>query len=180
MQTVRLLRLPFSSLYSSSSRNPSITVARACYNSLTGNLTQHVKKCAPKPNAESKAINTFMHGSTYSRSKMRYKLIRWVVRNHRPFAIVEDEDLLDIFKMLYAEVQVPSARTISRDIQEVFLLTRKNVMEMPKVRLIQWLFSKLQLLNSLIGISRKAAYRPRWLDFTECDLVPGDRHVHGA
>lgn len=75
-------------------RHPSITVTHARYDSSTGNLTQHVKKCAPKPNAETKAINAYMHGSMYSRSKMCYKLIRWVVRKHRPFAIVEDEDLL--------------------------------------------------------------------------------------
>lgn len=67
---------------------------------------------------------------------MQYKLIQWVVRKHRPFAIIEDEDLLDIFMMLYAKVQVPSAQTISRDIQEVFLLTRKNVVEMLNMHFI--------------------------------------------
>ncbi len=61
------------------------------------------------------------------------KLMFWVVRCHRPYAIIEDDELLEIFHMLNSKAKIPSARTLSRDIQEVFLLTKKNVSAMLKV-----------------------------------------------
>ncbi len=36
--------------------------------------------------------------------------------------------------MLYARVEVPSARTISRDVQEIFEMSKQNVISMLKVR----------------------------------------------
>lgn len=61
------------------------------------------------------------------------KLLFWVVRRHRPYVIIEDDELLDCFRMLNGRAEIPSARTLSRDIQEVFVLTKKNVSEMLKV-----------------------------------------------
>ncbi len=58
---------------------------------------------------------------------MRYLLAVWISRRHRPFLIVEDEELIAIFKMLYSKVEIPSASTISRDVREVFALSRKHV-----------------------------------------------------
>lgn len=65
---------------------------------------------------------------------MRFLLMLWVVRRHRPYAIVEDPELRRIFTMLYAMVEVPSARTISRDVIEVFEMSRRNVVSMLEVR----------------------------------------------
>ncbi|KAF8584357.1 hypothetical protein K439DRAFT_1346259, partial [Ramaria rubella] len=46
--------------------------------------------------------------------------VLWVACRHRPYAIIQDPELLEIFKMLYEPAQIPSPCTLSRDIQEAF------------------------------------------------------------
>ncbi len=58
---------------------------------------------------------------------MRYLLAVWIARHHRPFAIVEDEELRAIFRMLDGNVDIPSRTTISRDVREIFAMARVQV-----------------------------------------------------
>jgi hypothetical protein len=67
------------------------------------------------------------------------KLALWVSRRHRPFAIVEDDELVDIFKDLNNRVEVPSRSTVSRDVNEIFDVSRKQVAAMLKVRTVFFL-----------------------------------------
>ena len=59
----------------------------------------------------------------------------WVARSHRPFSIVNDPDLLDIFRMLYAPVEVPHPTTVSRDVQFIFKQARVEVAKYLQVSL---------------------------------------------
>ena len=93
----------------------------------TGNLAQHAAACAGAVVPDHKSINMFAHGSTYTKPRFRYLLAKWIFRNHRPFAIIQDKELLQILRMLYAKVEVPSPNTVSRDVREIFALTRKQV-----------------------------------------------------
>lgn len=63
---------------------------------------------------------------------MRYLLALWIARRHRPFAIVEDPELLAIFEMLYAKVETPSRSTVSRDVREIFAVTHKHIGQLLK------------------------------------------------
>jgi hypothetical protein len=64
------------------------------------------------------------------------KITLWVAHRHRPFAIVEDDELIDIFMDLNNKVEVPSRFTLSRDVKEIFELSRIKVAEILKVRTI--------------------------------------------
>jgi hypothetical protein len=79
-------------------------------------------------------MTAFAHGSTYNPATHRMKISLWVVHNNCPFAIVEDEGLLDIFHNLNSKCVTPSASTVSRDVKEIFQLTRTKVAAMLKVR----------------------------------------------
>jgi hypothetical protein len=61
------------------------------------------------------------------------KLALWVSRRHRPFAIVEDDKLIDIFMDLNNKVEVPSRSTVSRDVKEIFHISRARVASMLQV-----------------------------------------------
>jgi hypothetical protein len=61
------------------------------------------------------------------------KIAIWVARRHRPFAIVEDDELVDIFMDLNNKVEVPSRFTVSRDVKEIFEMSRKKVADILKV-----------------------------------------------
>ena len=61
------------------------------------------------------------------------KLAIWVAHCHQPFAIVEDNELIDIFVDLNNKVEVPSHFTVSRDVKEIFDLSRVNVAAILKV-----------------------------------------------
>ena len=67
------------------------------------------------------------------------KLALWVSCQHHPFAIVEDDELVDIFKDLNNRVEVPSRSTVSRDVKEIFDMSRKQVAAMLKVRTVFFL-----------------------------------------
>ena len=113
-----------------SSRNPSSSLIRARHDASTSNLLNHLTKCAPKKKG---TIVKHIPGANYTKALMRMLLMLWVARRHRPYAIVEDPELRRIFTMLYAMVEVPSARTISRDVIEIFEMSRRNIVSMLEV-----------------------------------------------
>jgi hypothetical protein len=114
-------------------RNPSITVNRSRHDESTSNLVRHTDKCSPGDTAASASIAAFAHGSTYSYPKFRMKIALWVSRRHRPFAIVEDNELIEIFMDLNNKVEVPSQSTVSRDVKEIFQISRVRVAQMLQV-----------------------------------------------
>ena len=102
-------------------------VTRIRHDESTSNLVRHADNCNPKGNATTRAFSAFAHGSTYSPSKFRMKLALWVSQRHRPFAIVEDPKLVEIFKDFNQAVVVPLRITLSRDVQEIFQVSRREV-----------------------------------------------------
>lgn len=117
------------------SRSLSIKVTRVWHDDSTSNLVRHVKSCdGGTLGSGSGAISAFAQGSTYTAHKFRMKLALWVARRHRPFAIVEDDELVDIFTDLNNKVEVPSWFTVSRDVKEIFAMSRLRVSDILKVR----------------------------------------------
>lgn len=93
----------------------------------TMNLNKHINKCDPPIVTGQGSIAQYAAGSTYNKAEFRYLTTVWVTHCHRPFAIVEDEPLQDMFKMLYAKVEVPSAKTVSRNVKEVWAISKVEV-----------------------------------------------------
>lgn len=119
--------------YSYYSPNSS-AVTRVRWDTSTGNLNRHTEACNAKVAPAGQGIKDYAHGSTYSKAKFRYLCTLWVARNHRPYTIVQDEELLDIFRMLYSRVEVPHPTTLSRDVREVFEMTRLEIAKRLQVR----------------------------------------------
>lgn len=105
-------------------------LVRARHDASTSSLLNHVKKCVP---GKKGPIEKFIPGANYSKALFRFKLMVWIVRRHRPYTILEDKELLDLFCMLFESVEVPSARTISRDVIEVFEMSKINIINLLKV-----------------------------------------------
>ncbi|THH18736.1 hypothetical protein EUX98_g8907 [Antrodiella citrinella] len=103
------------------------SVSRVRHDDSTSNLSRHIRICNPKVLAPGTGIEQFAHGSTYNKAHFRFLIALWIARRHRPHAIVSDPELLQLFRMLYAKVEVPSPSTVSRDIREIFLMSRANV-----------------------------------------------------
>ncbi|KAF8573057.1 hypothetical protein K439DRAFT_1074760 [Ramaria rubella] len=74
---------------------PSKSITRSHLNDSTSNLVAH-NSFAPYEATSVSTIKSFVHGSTYTYGQMRYLLVLWVAHHHRPYAIVHDEELLDI------------------------------------------------------------------------------------
>jgi hypothetical protein len=108
-------------------RNPSQFVQRHRFEDSTSNLARHVEKCSPSKNATTEQMAAFVNGSTYSSAKFRFLLAVWCARRHRPFSIVADPELHDLFKMLHGRVEIPHPITISRDVKEIFTLSKIHV-----------------------------------------------------
>ena len=65
--------------------------------------------------------------------KFRQLLVRWIVASKRSFSQVEDQGFIDILNLADSGLTVPSARTVSRDIDKVYKTkvqeTKKNFEE---------------------------------------------------
>ena len=85
-------------------------------------MKRHAKECdaahAGLPRQQS--IAAFAQGVSYSYPRFRVKIALWIARHHRPFAIIEDQELQEAFQMLYSRVEIPSRITVARDIQRIF------------------------------------------------------------
>ena len=78
----------------------------------------------------------FAQGNTSTTARLRFLLTKWISCHFRPFAIVEDPEIIEIFQMLHAHVQIPSAKTVSRDVKEVYVMSQINVKKLLKVRYV--------------------------------------------
>ena len=114
-------------------RNPSITWTRQAKDHSTGNLKCHVRECEPVEMGESKAMVKFVAGLTYTREDIRFQIAKWITKHCRPFAIIEDEELLKVFWMLHASVNVPSRFSVGQDIWTMFSMTKAHVIAMFEV-----------------------------------------------
>lgn len=138
-------------------RNPSVIMRRQRYEDSTSNLGRHVESCNPSQRPAAEMISAYANGTTYSASRFRYLLAMWCARRHRPFLIVQDDELQEIFRMLYSRVDIPSRFTISRDVREMFELSKANVI---KVLTVCYSFSLLfSRADQSLGIQRKIAFR---------------------
>src|SRR6266481_4053144 len=77
----------------------------------TGNLRKHIAFCVPQLN-ESKIMEKFATGCTYSCEGFRWLVMRWVVCKNRPYTIIDDEEVCDIFRMLHANVNILCANML--------------------------------------------------------------------
>jgi hypothetical protein len=142
--------------------NPSIKVTRARHDESTSNLVCHANSCDPAQSSASRAITAFAQGSTYTAPKLRMKLALWVVRHHRSFAIVADADFIDILHDLDSRVIVPSPQTVSRDVQDIFKITRTHIIKMLQVSLYHRLFFHSHLMSVQSNPGRFHICIDRW------------------
>jgi hypothetical protein len=56
----------------------------------------------------------------HTRAKTRVELVRWVSKSLRPFSIVKDESFHCLMKTRWPGYYIPSPKTVSRDVKQVF------------------------------------------------------------
>ncbi|KAF9012282.1 hypothetical protein BDZ89DRAFT_1142884 [Hymenopellis radicata] len=95
------------------------------------NLLNHVKTCeasaASKKGQPIQPKITDKIPRTFRKGMYRFKLLRWVTRRHRPDAIIEDDELIDVFTYLNPDAKPTSRQTLRRDIHEAFKMTREEL-----------------------------------------------------
>lgn len=110
-----------------SNRNPSIVLTCKCEEDSTTNLIRHVKSCKGQVVDDSNSIVNYAQGSTYNKAELWYLISRWVFECHRPFAIINNEPLQCIFKMLHVKVEMPSETMILWDVKEIHGISKVHV-----------------------------------------------------
>jgi len=97
------------------------------------NLARHVWSCAPTDSTQMRALAVYASGSKYTKESHRMKIALWVTNRHRPFKIVKDTELLEIFADLNPNCETPSRHTVPRNVKEIFSLSRKEIGTMLQV-----------------------------------------------
>jgi hypothetical protein len=99
-------------------------------NSVTSNLKRHADLCdaaqAAKRGKSQPKINEKI-GQKFNKGEFRFKLLSWVTRCHRPDKIIEDNELVDVCTYLNPDAIPPSRRTLRRDIDTAFKMTKVEV-----------------------------------------------------
>lgn len=73
--------------------------------------------------------------SSWSDVNDRAEIVKWVAESLRPFEVVQDKGFQSLMKTGRPEYYIPSPSTVSRDVRQVFVRTRKRIAKMTKVRL---------------------------------------------
>jgi hypothetical protein len=69
----------------------------------------------------------------HTRAETRVELVRWVSKSLRPFSIVNDESFHCLMKTGRPGYYIPSPKTVSRDVKEVFAKTRVRIAKLLRV-----------------------------------------------
>lgn len=109
------------------SRNPSKSIVRACTDNSTHNLRNHIQGCSPEASASSLLLKKYASGCSYNRAEFHVDVLIWIARRCRPYSIVEDPELRDLFQMLFQGVVIPHQRAISADTKTFFELCHEKV-----------------------------------------------------
>jgi hypothetical protein len=69
----------------------------------------------------------------HTRAETRVELVRWVSKSLRPFSIVKDESFHCLMKTGRPGYYIPSPKTVSRDVKQVFAKTRVRIAKLLRV-----------------------------------------------
>ena len=74
-------------------------------------------------------MSSFTAGSTYQQEVFNQMVVKWIIRRHLAFRIIDQPELHDIFKMLYTRVDIPTGVTVARYAHQYFELSKIKVQE---------------------------------------------------
>jgi len=97
----------------------------------------------------------YANGLQYHEATHRMKIALWVARRNRPFSIVEDPKVLDIFHDLNFNCITPKQRTVACDVLEIFVSSRKKVGELLQVGLLS---SSIFWSHYFLGVSGQSSH----------------------
>ncbi|KAH9856053.1 hypothetical protein C2E23DRAFT_723372, partial [Lenzites betulinus] len=129
-------------------RHPSKHVDRADYEDSTGNLKRHISGCDPEDVPEVELITAYAQGTSYSGARLRFYIVMWCARHHRPFAIVEDAEFRQLLEMLYAKTEIPKRMTVARDMRMIHAHCKDRVSVYLKVTLFSLFYAIYAVLTS--------------------------------
>jgi hypothetical protein len=77
------------------------------------------------------------------------KIALWVANRNRPFSIVEDPELLEIFTDLNPLCKTVKHHSVSRDVKEIFDISRKELATMLQASRPSFSLKLLLIISSL-------------------------------
>src|SRR6266481_37095 len=98
----------------------------------TGNLCKHIAFCVPQSN-KSKIMKKFAMGCTYSCKGFHWLVMHWVVCKNRPYTIIDDEEVCDIFRMLQVNINILCMNTLAGDIKLTHSMMRDKLIKLFEV-----------------------------------------------
>ncbi|KIJ43405.1 hypothetical protein M422DRAFT_127118, partial [Sphaerobolus stellatus SS14] len=85
--------------------------------------------CEPALSTESGAMTKFVSGHGYTHEGFCFGVGKWIAKHCRPYTIIDDVELQDLFCMLYACVKIPSRMSVQRDIRLMMDLTGEHLIK---------------------------------------------------
>ena len=72
-------------------------------------------------------------GCTYSCKGFHWLVMCWVVHKNRPYTIIDDEEVHDIFQMLHANINIPCMNMLVADIKLTHSMMRDKLIKLFEV-----------------------------------------------
>ena len=89
----------------------------------------------------------------------RAEIVRWVSESKRPFKIVTDRAFRSLMKTGRPEYHIPSAETVSCDVQNVFVNIRKHLAKILQVSIMIYVYLIINSPSVTAGTHRGAELR---------------------
>lgn len=93
----------------------------------------------------------------------RANLVRWVTESNRSLSIIEDRKFRELMLAGRPQAEIPTRRTIARDIQASFNRCEERINRLLQVYTI---FHCLRSTNAIIGVSGAPQFCHRCMDLT--------------
>ncbi|KZS97030.1 hypothetical protein SISNIDRAFT_481974 [Sistotremastrum niveocremeum HHB9708] len=94
----------------------------------TSNLLKHAQNCGTV--SQMANLAKFLAGSTYSRERLRWLILVWIIRCNLPFSIVNSVFFQNIIFLFNPNAEIESHTTVGRDIERLFGLAQRKLIEM--------------------------------------------------
>lgn len=100
---------------------------RPSYETGTSNLGKHVTSC--EQSSQIAIMGKFLAGSTYTREKLRWRILIWIIRNNLPFSIVDSVEFRDMILLFNPQASIESHTTVTNDIELLFKMAQNRLIE---------------------------------------------------
>ncbi len=116
-----------------------------------------------EPHLKLTSLISFVQGSIYTYGCLHMKQVKWAALCHHPYHMFKDCPYHDILCMMYADVKILSANTVSHDVKDIYNIVKKYITKLLQVWYLSFLCYNSFSLSQHLEYMRLHSHCTEWL-----------------